>query len=160
MAWNDPSPRARAQSSAPRARPANPGYERPISFGHLLFRMLLAGLVGVIGYVVAKALVGAWHGAHGSPASGLDAFLALALAAIAAVLAFRHLLDRPASWGLSARVRGGGGWFGRNRAWDDGYGGSYDGYGNCGNGYASGEQVVAEAVVDVISVAIDIATDL
>ncbi len=160
MAWNDPSPRARAQSAAPRAMPANPGYEPSISFASLLFRMLLACLAGTIGYVVAKALAAAWHGAHRSDASGLDAFLALAVAAIVAVLAFRYLLNRPASRGLSARIRDGGGWFGRNRAWDNGYGGSYDGYGNYGNGYTLGEQVVGEAVVDVLSVAIDIATDL
>jgi hypothetical protein len=160
MAWNDPSPRAHAQSSTPRAMPANPGYEQPVSFPGLLFRLLLACLAGGIGFVVAKALVGAWHEGHGGGASGLDAVLALAVAAIVAVLAFRWLLNRPAARGLSARVRDGGGWFSRNRSWDDGYGGSDDGYGNYGNGYTLGEQVVAEAVVDVVSVAIDIATDL
>ena len=88
MAWDDPSPRARA--AAPQ-----PGYgEEPVSFGRLMFRLLLAGGIGVLTALGAKACLAAWHG-HGAHAA-LDLVLAATFGFAAAALAWKYVTNRPA----------------------------------------------------------------
>ncbi len=140
MAWDDPSPRARNRTAAA-APSSQPGYgDEPGSFGRLMFRMLLAGVIGVSTALGAKAILAAWHGnaAHASP---LDLVLVAAVGFVAAVLAWRYVTNRAASRFL---VFG----YGRRRSWDD----RYD------QPTVSGF-VVAEVVGDVVGAAIDAAID-
>ena len=138
MAWDDPSPRALA-SSATNRRSAPPGYgDAPVSFGRLVLRGALAVVVGVIAYVFAKSALAAWHGQ-----AVLDTVLAVAIGFAAAALAFRFVMTRPASHGLSARVRDGGGW---------GSGGySRDAVDNL---------VAADVIMDLAEMTADVITDL
>ena len=143
MAWDDPSPRARVRS--PDGRPsAQPGYgSERVSFGRILFRLALAGATGMIACVATRAAVASLRG-H---AAGTDLVIALAMGVVVAFLAWRHVAHRAPSHGLSDRVRNGGGWFG---------GGSWGG----SDLYPTFEQQIAvDLVEDVISVAIDIASD-
>ena len=142
MAWNDPSPRAHSMPAS--SRPSlQPGYgDAPISFGRLVLRVLLAGIVGVLACVAAKAVLAAWHG-NAAHASALDMVLAIAAGFVLAALAWKYVMNRPVTRGFSARIRDGRGW-----SRDSGYGNTVDNI------------IVADAAVDLIEIAIDIATDL
>ena len=142
MAWNDPSPRTRFLPATSR-RSTQPGYgSEPISFGRLVFRVVLAGIVGVLACLLAKACIAAWHGpaAHSST---LDVVLAFAIGFAVAALAWKYVMNRPVTHGLSARVRDGGGWGSGGYA-DD----TFDNI------------VVADAAVDLVEVAVDVFADL
>ena len=141
MAWNDPSPRTRAMPAASHPS-AQPGYGESISFGRLFFRVVLAGIIGVLACLLAKAGITAWHGQAPHIAS-LDTVLAGAIGFAVAALAWKYVMNRPVTHGLSARVRDGGDW---------GYGGnSYDTVDNF---------IVAEAAVDLVEAAVDVIADL
>ncbi len=142
MAWDDPSPRARSRPATSRPS-AQPGYgSEPISFGRLALRIVLAGVVGVFAGLFAKAGIAAWRG-QAPRTPGLDTVLAFAIGFAVAALAWKYVMNRPVTRGLSARVRDGGAW---------GYGGnSYDGVDNF---------IVAEAAVDLVEVAADVLTGL
>jgi hypothetical protein len=146
MAWNDPSPRPRPLASRPSSPP---GYgDTPISFGRLVLRMVVAGIVGVLASVLAKACLAALHG-NAAHASGLATVLAVAAGFVVAALAWRYVMSRPAQRGLSARIRDGGGWGGGGWGRSSGY-----------DNYTVGDAIVADAAVDLVDAAIDIATDL
>ena len=145
MAWSDPSPRTRVRSPAG-APFAQPGYgSERVSFGRIFFRMVLAGVVGVIGCVAAASIVATLRG-HGPHASGTDIALALAVGAVLAWLAWRFVANRPASHGLSARVRDGG-WNWRDRD-DDAFRDSVDAI------------VAVDAVSGLVEVVVDVAGDV
>jgi hypothetical protein len=138
MAWDDPSPRARA--AAPRAatvRPASqPGYgAEPVSFGRLMFRLLLAGSIGVLTALGAKACLAAWHG-HGAHAALLDLVLAATFGFAAAALAWKYVTNRAAGGFV---VFG----YGRRRYADS----------------AVSDFILAEVVGDVVSDVIDAVID-
>ncbi len=139
MAWNDPSPRMRATGRSS----AQPGYGvEPISFGRLVFRVVLAGIVGVLACLLAKTGITAWHG-QAPHTSSLDTVLAFAIGFAVAALAWKYVMNRPVTRGLSARVRDGSGW----------------GYGD--NAYDTPNNfIVAEAAVDLVEVAVDVLSDL
>ena len=142
MAWNDPSPRSRSLPSSSRPS-AQPGYGvESISFGHLVFRVVLAGIVGVLAGLLAKAGITAWHGQAPHTAS-LDTVVACAIGFAVAALAWKYVMNRPVTRGLSARVRDGGAW---------GYGGDSD---DTVNNF-----IVAEAAVDLVEVSVDVISDL
>jgi hypothetical protein len=108
MAWNDPSSRTRCLPAASRPS-AQPGYGvEPVSFGRLMLRIVLAGIVGVFACLVAKTGVTAWHGQSPHSAS-LDMALAIAIGFAVAALAWKYVMNRPVSHG---------GW-GRNAQYDD-----------------------------------------
>ena len=132
MAWDDPSPRTRATS-----RPsAQPGYgAEPISFGRLVFRIVLAGIVGVLACLLAKSGIAAWHG-QASHTSSLDTVLAFAVGFAVAALAWKFVMNRPVSRG---------GWNGRDA----------DAAESLVNNL-----VVVDMVADLADVAVDIAADL
>ena len=140
MAWDDPSPRARARPVAA-ASPSQPGYgNEPVSFGRLMFALLLAGVAGVSTALATRHGLMAWQG-HVARASLLDLVLSVAFGFVVAVFAWRYLASRP----------GGGGWLlrlGRQRSWDDRYGDP-----------TFGDIAAAEVVGDVIADAIDAAID-
>lgn len=140
MAWDDPSPLRRARPATPRSLPSAGGHAPTLPFSRLLLLMVAAVLLGALGYALALGGIHALRGPHVGRGPGLDTALALAGAAVVAVLSFRFLLSRPPSTG---------GWFGRRRAWDDGY----------GNGYSPGDQVVGEVVADLVEAVIDGAID-
>ena len=138
MAWDDPSPRTRARPAAV-APSSQPGYgDEPIAFGRLMFRLLLAGIIGVSTLLGAKAILASWHG-PAARSSVLDLVLAAAVGFVAAVLALKYVTNRPA---------GGFVVFRRRRSWDS----RYD------DATVSGF-IVAEAVGDVVGAVIDAATD-
>jgi len=137
LGWQDPSPRARARSLAGNPA-AQPGYGvAPVSFGRIVFRLVLAAIVGTLGFIAARAGLAAWHG-H---ASGFDVALAVAAGIVIGLLAWKYVTNRPASHGLSARVRDGGGWGARG---DDGL----------------QTLVVADILTDVVEGVVDIAGDI
>ncbi len=142
MAWDDPSPRSHSRA-APSRPSAQPGYgEERISFARLVFRVVIAGIVGVLACFVAKAALTAWRGP--SPhTSSLDMALTLAIGFAVAALALKFVMNRPVTRGLSARVRDGGGW---------------------GSGGYSGDAVdnliATEAIVDLAEMAADVIADL
>jgi len=142
MAWGDPSPRAHARPAARRPS-AQPGYgDAPVSFGRLALRGVLAGLVGMIACLFARSGLAAWHG-QAAHSAGLDIALAAAIGFAAGALAFRFVMNRPASHGLDARVRDG-------RAWGSG--------GYCGD--AVDNLMATEVVVDLAEMAADVIPDL
>ena len=124
---------------------SNPGGN--LSFMHLLGLVAASLVVGGFVYAGAHALVVAGQVARWAHHPALDIVMPLVAAAVVAFLVLRTLVRRPSVGGLSW----GGGWFGRRRDWDDGYG-NY--------GYSTlGQQVVGDVVADVVSAAIDAATD-
>lgn len=142
MAWNDPSPRSRSLPASSRAS-SQPGYGvESISFGQLVFRVALAGIVGVLACLLAKAGFTAWHGQAPHVAS-LDTVLAGAIGFAVAALAWKYVMNRPPSRGLGARIRDGGGWGWRRD--------SYDTVDNL---------IVADAVVDLVEIASDVIADI
>ena len=149
MAWSDPAP---ARGSRPaQSRSPSPGYGAAtrLPFLTILGRGLCALFIGGVTYWGAHSVVGAWHVAHrGGPSIAADMGIALAVAVVVGALSLRYLLNRPRFSGLPLRVRDGGGWWGRRRGWDDGY------------GYPTfGEQVAADVAGDVIGAAIDAIVD-
>ena len=147
MAWDDPSPRARARPSA-RGPAAQPGYaasEVRLSFATMLWRATVALFIGGMIYAGVHALLVAWLGA---PHALLAMAIALAGACVLGWLILRMLLRRPAFVGLPRAVRDGGGWFRGRRGWDDSYA-----------GMTFGEAVAADVVGDVVGAVIDAATD-
>jgi hypothetical protein len=143
MAWDDPSPRTRSSfaSARPPAVPAlQPGYgDAPVSFGRLMFRVVLAGALGVLAMLGTKAALAGWHG-PGGHASGLALVLAVAVGFVVATLAWKYVMNRPTRHGLSARVRDG--------SWGGGPDGLLD------------TLVAVDVVTDLVEVAIDVAADL
>ena len=149
MAWDDPSPRARSAGVPPSSQP---GYGEPdvrLSFMTIVARAAAALFVCAIVHEGVRACVLAWQsGRGGVPHPVLAVALPLLVAVLVGWLVLRHLLKRPATVGLSDRIRNGGGWLGGRRSWDDGYGDP-----------TFGDVVVADAVGDVIGAAIDAAID-
>ena len=142
MAWNDPSPRTRATPAASRPS-AQPGYgAEPISFGRLVFRVVLAGIVGVLACLLARAGITAWHG-QAPHTPGLDTVLAFAIGFAVAALAWKYVMNRPVTRGLGARGRDGDGW----------------GYGDDARDMPN-RLIAAEAAVDLAEVAADVMSDL
>ena len=139
MAWDDPSPRARAASATSR-RSVQPGYgDAPVSSGRLVLRSVLAAVLGMIAGGFARSGLAAWHGQ-----GALDTVFAVAIGFAAGALAFRFVMSRPASHGLSARVRDG-------RTW-----GSGDAY---SEDAVVGNLLAAEALVDLAEMAADVLAD-
>jgi hypothetical protein len=139
MGWEDPSPRARAGTSA--GNPvAQPGYADPgvrLSFGTIVVRALVALLVGFLMYQGAHKGLGGWLG----PARAIAVLAcSLSLAAVTGWLVLRTLMRTP-------EYVGGRGWFGRRRGWDD------------TSSLSFGEAVAADAVGEVVGAVIDAVTD-
>jgi hypothetical protein len=145
MAWSDPSPRARGRSAS-----AQPGYCAPevrLSFLTIVARCAAALFVAAIAFEVLRIVVLAWATGHGATASpAWSVALPLLVAMAIGWLLLRRLLKRPASVGLSDRVRNGGGW--RGSSWSDSDGDP-----------TFAVQVTTDLVEDLVSAAIDAATD-
>jgi len=139
MAWDDPSPRTRAQ--APRACPeTQPGYDTEPSAGRLLWCLFQTALVGVAAAVGVHGCLVRWHG-HAGRGGVADLVLAIVAGLAVAVPVWRYLSQRP----------GGGGWvrlFWRRRFWADRYPGT-----------TYTDIVVAEVAGDVVSGVIDAVID-
>jgi hypothetical protein len=112
MAWDDPSPRTRAQ--APRAYPdPHPGYDAEPSTGRLLWCLVQTAFVGVAAAAGVHGCLVRWHG-HAGRGGVADLVLAMVAGCAVGMLVWRYLCSRP----------GGGGWarlFWRRRFWADGY---------------------------------------
>ena len=143
MAWSDPSPRTRGRPAA-----AQPGYGAPevrLPFPTIATRALVALCVAGCVYAILHGCAIAWlNGGAGPARLALDVALPLVLAVAVGWLVLRALLRRPRFTGLSDRVRNGGGW--GEGSWAD-------------SDPTFAVQVGTDVVGDVVSAAIDIATD-
>ncbi len=143
MAWDDPSPRARAATPRPADAPpaSQPGYgAAPISFGRLVFALLGAGIAGLATALATRHGLSALEG-HAARATLLDVLLSIAIGLVVAVFAWRYVASRP----------GGGGWLlrpSRPRSMADRF-----------VDPTLGEVVVAEVVINVVSGVIDAVID-
>ena len=97
MAWDDPSPRARAATPRPADAPpaSQPGYgAAPISFGRLVFALLGAGIAGLATALATRHGLSALEG-HAARATLLDVLLSIAIGLVVAVFAWRYVASRP-----------------------------------------------------------------
>ena len=144
MAWSDPSPRKRGVS-ATQSSPVQPGYAAPEVRGSFLTLLARAGMALVIGACVFAYLRSIVRDHVTGPHPALEVALPLAIAVLVGWLLLRFLLRRPES---GRAHRGGWGWFGRRREWDDRY-----------RSTGFGEAVAGEAIGEAVGAMLDAALD-
>ena len=144
MAWSDPSPRQR-RVSAMQSSPVQPGYGAREVRGSFLTFLARAGMTLVVAACVFAELRSIVRDHVTGPHPALEVALPLAIAVLVGWLLLRFLLRRPES---GRAHRGGWGWFGRRREWDDRY-----------RSTGFGEAVAGEAIGEAVGAMLDAALD-